>query len=447
MDTQYKQLIPALYLREGKAVKSLSDHSVTREDPASGAAEYDNGFTDAIMIFDLSDTDQEQEAHNDLIRKICGTTRVPVMAAGGIKRMEDVKKFLYAGCSMVFLNLSKKGNAELAAEVADKFGADRIGAAFRAEEELRENADLIRGNVSCLLYVGQEPFSGLSAVTKDALGCAEKDKEIPVIAQISESMCVRETLTPEGINGVTGAGVNKRIGKLQFVRNKLVSSGIPVRVRKASHSWNEFKLGPDGLLPVVVQEASTDQVLMVAYMNEQAYNMTVATGRMTYWSRSRKEIWVKGLTSGHYQFVRSLTADCDMDTLLAKVDQIGAACHTGSHSCFFNEVQKEEGREIFNPQTVLLNDYRTIAGRKEHPRKGSYTNYLFDKGIDKMLKKLGEESTEIIIAAKNPNPNEIVYEISDYLYHLMVVMVEKGISWDDVTEELARRQKKEENNS
>ena len=116
-------------------------------------------------------------------------------------------------------------------------------------------------------------------------------------------------------------------------------------------------------------------------------------------------------------------------------------------SCFFNEVQKEEGREIFNPQTVLLNDYRTIAGRKEHPRKGSYTNYLFDKGIDKMLKKLGEESTEIIIAAKNPNPNEIVYEISDYLYHLMVVMVEKGISWDDVTEELARRQKKEENNS
>ena len=220
MDTQYKQLIPALYLREGKAVKSLSDHSVTREDPASGAAEYDNGFTDAIMIFDLSDTDQEQEAHNDLIRKICGTTRVPVMAAGGIKRMEDVKKFLYAGCSMVFLNLSKKVNAELAAEVADKFGADRIGAAFRAEEELRENADLIRGNVSCLLYVGQEPFSGLSAVTKDALGCAEKDKEIPVIAQISESMCVRETLTPEGINGVTGAGVNKRIGKLQFVRNK-----------------------------------------------------------------------------------------------------------------------------------------------------------------------------------------------------------------------------------
>ena len=451
MDTQYKQLIPALFFREGKAVRSLTDHSVIPEDPALTASEYDNGFTDAIMIFDLSGTDQEQEAHNDLIRQICRSTRVPVMAAGRIRRMEDVKKFLYAGCSMAFLNLSKKENAELAAEVADKFGKDRIGAAFVTEEELTGNADLIKGNVSCLLYVGAQPFSGLSAGAKEALGCTEDENDIPVIAMIGEEMCVREALTPEGIRGVTGPGVNKRIGKLRFVKNKLVSSGIPVRVRKASHSWDEFKLGPDGLLPVVVQEASTDQVLMVAYMNEEAYNMTVATGRMTYWSRSRKEIWVKGLTSGHFQFVRSLTADCDMDTLLAKVDQIGAACHTGSHSCFFNEVQKEEGKEIFNPRTVLLNDYTTIADRREHPKKGSYTNYLFDKGLDKMLKKLGEESTEIIIAAKNPNPNEIVYEISDYLYHLMVVMVQKGITWDDVTEELARRQKKEaekeENNS
>ena len=194
----------------------------------------------------------------------------------------------------------------------------------------------------------------------------------------------------------------------------------------------------------MVQETATDQVLMVAYMNEEAYNMTVATGRMTYWSRSRSEIWVKGLTSGHFQYVHSLTADCDMDTLLAKVEQIGAACHTGSHSCFFNRVLEEEGKEEFNPQTVLLKDYQTITNRRDHPKKGSYTNYLFDKGIDKMLKKLGEEATEIIIAAKNPNPNEIVYEISDYLYHLMVVMAEKGITWEDVNKELARRQKKED---
>ena len=433
MDTQFKKLIPSIYLKDCKAVKSFSDNESAGEDPAALAAAYDNGFTDAMIIFDLSDTDKEQEAHNDIIRDICGRIRIPVIAAGRVRRMEDVKKFLYAGCAMACLNLSKEGNAQIAAEVADKFGADKIGACFSSEDQIEKNKELLDGNISCFIYVGDEPFEGL----------VKTETDLPVIAQITPKSCVRETLLRSGINGVTGPGVNTRTGKLQHVREKLISCGIPVKVREAAYNWSDFKLGPDGLLPVVVQEASTDQVLMVAYMNEEAYNMTVATGKMTYWSRSRGEIWVKGLTSGHFQYVHSLTADCDMDTLLAKVEQIGAACHTGSHSCFFNSVLTEEGKEAFNPQTVLLKDYQTITDRRDHPKKGSYTNYLFDKGIDKMLKKLGEEGTEIIIAAKNPNPNEIVYEISDYLYHLMVVMAEKGITWEDVTRELARRQKKE----
>ena len=434
MDTQFKKLIPSIYLKDCKAVKSFSDNESVSGDPAVLAASYDNGFTDALIIFDLSDTDKEQEAHNDIIRDICGRIRIPVIAAGRVRRMEDIKKFLYAGCAMACLNLSKEGNALIAAEVADKFGADKIGACFSSEDQIEKNKELLAGNISCFIYVGDEPFEGL----------AKTETDLPVIAQITQKSCVRETLLHNGINGVTGPGVNARTGKLQHVREKLISCGVPVKVRKAAYNWGDFKLGPDGLLPVVVQEASTDQVLMVAYMNEEAYNMTVATGRMTYWSRSRGEIWVKGLTSGHFQYVHSLTADCDMDTLLAKVEQIGAACHTGSHSCFFNSVLTEEGKEAFNPQTVLLKDYQTITDRRDHPKKGSYTNYLFEKGIDKMLKKLGEEGTEIIIAAKNPNPNEIVYEISDYLYHLMVVMAEKGITWEDVAGELARRQKKED---
>lgn len=434
MDTQFRKLIPSIYLYDKKAVKSLGNYETVSEDPAALAMQYDNGFTDALMIFDLSDNDHEQEAHNDIIREICSRVRIPVIAAGRVKRMEDVKKFLYAGCAMACLNLSKDENAQIAPEVADKFGADKIAGCFSSEEQIERNESLLKGNVSCYIYVGGEPFEGL----------VRTETEIPVIAQITENDCVRETLTNSAIQGVTGNGVNKRAGKLQHVRNKLVSCGIPVKIRTAAYKWSDFKLGPDGLLPVVVQETATDQVLMVAYMNEEAYNMTVATGRMTYWSRSRSEIWVKGLTSGHFQYVHSLTADCDMDTLLAKVEQIGAACHTGSHSCFFNRVLEEEGKEEFNPQTVLLKDYQTITDRRDHPKKGSYTNYLFDKGIDKMLKKLGEEATEIIIAAKNPNPNEIVYEISDYLYHLMVVMAEKGITWEDVNKELARRQKKED---
>ena len=179
---------------------------------------------------------------------------------------------------------------------------------------------------------------------------------------------------------------------------------------------------------------------MVAYMNEEAYEKTIQTGKMTYWSRSRKELWVKGDTSGHYQYVRSLAGDCDMDTLLARVDQVGAACHTGSHSCFFNEDLADTDPQSHNPGKVLERDYQTILDRRANPKEGSYTNYLFDKGLDKMLKKLGEENTEIIIAAKNPGSNEIIYEIADYLYHLMVVMADRNVSWDDVMEELARRQ-------
>lgn len=177
---------------------------------------------------------------------------------------------------------------------------------------------------------------------------------------------------------------------------------------------------------------------MVAYMNKESYEKTIRTGRMTYWSRSRNELWTKGDTSGHYQFVKSLTIDCDKDTILAKVSQIGAACHTGSRTCFFTDLVKKDYNDT-NPLKVFEEVYNTIRDRKDKPVDGVYTNYLFDKGIDKILKKVGEGATEIIIAAKNPDSEDIKYEISDFLYHLMVLMVEKGISWKDITEELADR--------
>ena len=435
MDTQYKQLIPAIYLQGKRAVKSLEDGEVISDDPLSLAVLYNNGFADGLMVFDLSSEDEEQEAHNDIIRSICAAVRIPVIGAGRIRRLEDVKKLLYAGCSMAALNLADPGNVELAAEAADRFSPDKIAGCFSDPAQAADNAAELDGNLSALFYVGDAPFAGFEE--------GSEPLAVPVIRQITEADCVMQTLRAANLGGVTGPGVNKRIGKLEHVRHKLDDAGIPVYIRKAAFPWESLKKGPDGLVPVVVQEDATDQVLMVAYMNREAYEMTVRTGRMTYWSRSRQEIWVKGLTSGHFQYVHSLTADCDMDTILARVDQVGAACHTGSHSCFFNEIMQEKGTEAFDPGKVLQADYNTIVERRDNPKKGSYTNYLFDKGIDKMLKKLGEESAEIIIAAKNPNPNEIVYEIADFLYHMMVVMAQKEITWDDITRELARRQKKE----
>ena len=156
------------------------------------------------------------------------------------------------------------------------------------------------------------------------------------------------------------------------------------------------------------------------------------------YSRSRNELWTKGLTSGHIQYVKSLTADCDYDTILAKVSQIGAACHTGNQSCFFNEIVKKEYVEK-NPQKVLGDVYNIILDRRENPKEGYYTNLLLEKGLDNILKKVGEENTEIIIAAKNTDHEHLKYEISDYIYHLMVLMAEKDITWEEITQELSQR--------
>ena len=201
----------------------------------------------------------------------------------------------------------------------------------------------------------------------------------------------------------------------------------------------DFEKG-GGLVPAIVQDAKTKNVLMLGYMNKEAYDKTLLTKKVTFWSRSRECLWTKGETSGHYQFVKELRIDCDNDTLLAKVHQLGAACHTGNTSCFFTELCKKEFAD-FNPLTVLTEDYNIIMDRKVNPKEGSYTNYLFEKGIDKILKKCGEEATEITIAAKNPDAEELKYEIADYLYHLMVLMVECDVDWNDIVKELANRRK------
>ena len=209
--------------------------------------------------------------------------------------------------------------------------------------------------------------------------------------------------------------------------------------------FSELKKNEDGLVPVITQDYENNQVLMLAYMNEEAYNKTIETGKMTYFSRSRQSLWCKGDTSGHYQYVKSLSIDCDKDTILAKVHQVGAACHTGNRSCFYTDIittqpdGSNQDDQSSGKLSVLQEVFETILDRKANPKEGSYTNYLFEKGIDKILKKCGEESAEIIIAAKNPDAMELKYEVADYLYHLMVLMAETGLNWDEIMTELANR--------
>ena len=191
----------------------------------------------------------------------------------------------------------------------------------------------------------------------------------------------------------------------------------------------------DGLIPAIVQDHYTREVLTLAYMNAETLALTIAEGRTVFWSRSRQTVWRKGETSGNVQRVVSITADCDRDALVIDVVKAGPACHTGAESCFFQPVYVSSELKPFTWQAL----YGLIKGRKTDPKAGSYTTYLFEKGREKILKKIGEEATEVIIAAAKADNEETVYEISDLAYHLLVLMVEAGISLEDVTKELEKR--------
>ena len=197
----------------------------------------------------------------------------------------------------------------------------------------------------------------------------------------------------------------------------------------------KLKFDENGLIPAVVVDAFSKKVLTVAYMNKESLKISMEKGLTCFYSRSRKELWLKGETSGNYQHIVSITADCDYDALTVVVEKDGPACHLNTDSCFTNEVYRAEDRHEFCIEGL----YDLLVGRKENMPEGSYTTYLFQKGIDKILKKVGEECTEVIIAGKANDKKEAIYEIADLAYHVMVMMVEMGISVEDVQRELASR--------
>ncbi len=205
---------------------------------------------------------------------------------------------------------------------------------------------------------------------------------------------------------------------------------------------NSLKFDASGLIPAVVQNVETNEVLMVAYMNADTIKQTIETGRATFWSRSRQEVWVKGDTSGNYMYVKEVRADCDCDCLVLLVNPAGPACHTGNRSCFFRKIENGkfvEDNSMPAHSDIFAREQAVVIDRKEHPEEGSYTNYLFEKGEDKILKKVGEEAAEVVIAGKNRDKDEISYEVADLIYHMTVMLVDNGMTWDDIYKEMERR--------
>lgn len=425
----YKRLTPCIFIANGKGVRWFDDKEVVADDVIALAKHYNDNGADELLVIDLSSEDEEHEESIDLMKKINRVIRIPMTAGGNIKRMEDVKKILYTGAKRAMLNFSKSDSHKIIEEAAKRFGKEKIAVSLNDFDALFKQQHIIESYSSEIIFMHRLDLNSVMNIT-----------EIPcvVLTDTMEQSEILKILKCDGIKGVSGKFISDETMDFLKFKELCTKEGIQMTSFESMIDFSEFKLNKDGLLPVVVQHYKTKEVLMLAYMNEEAFYHTIKSGKMTYYSRSRNELWIKGETSGHTQYVKSLTIDCDKDTLLAKVDQIGAACHTGNPTCFFTPIVGVDIDEK-NPLQVFESVYDTIVDRKEHPKDGSYTNYLFDKGIDKILKKVGEEATELVIAAKNPNPEEIKYEMSDFLYHAMVLMVDRGVTWEDIVNELADR--------
>ena len=419
-----------LFIVNGRVYRDEALTDCIDESLAKDVRYYGDINADAFYVTIFADGDEGKDASIKALKEITKESEIPVMASFPIEREEDVKKLIYADAKKVVLNLSKQSNWDMLEDVSKRFGKDRITVSFDNYSNLgvyRKAAETYASG--CFVFGGVKPEDVSAAI------------ELPLYYSLPNVTLEKllDITAFESVAGVFGKVLNDSAGSINSIKGLLSERGVSVSAFAAGIPWSKLRKNKDGLIPVIAQDYKTGAVLMLAYMNEEAYYTTLKTGKMNYYSRSRNAQWEKGEESGHFQYVKALYADCDYDTLLAKVSQIGVACHTGNPTCFFNEVASKEYAEK-NPLKVFEQVYGVICDRKEHPKEGSYTNYLFDKGIDKILKKVGEEASEIIIASKNPDAGEIKYEISDFLYHCMVLMVEKGITWEEICSELAARE-------
>lgn len=307
----YFNLIPAIYLYNGKVVDKDTREIIGNGNPVSLATIYDNNGADELLIFDLSATDNEHEANISAIIQIADAVDIPMLVGGNIKRLEDVKKYIYAGAKKAIL--CSEMNMELLDEASARFGSENI--ALYSDEEIDKS---VKEKIS--LIVSQN-----SAI--------KSDKDILYIGEQNINIFAKNG----NAYGVSSIQFDKKFNFMNY-KTELKAQNIPVNVFESPMKFSDFKTNEDDMIPVIVQDYKTDKVLMLAYMNEEAFNNTIATGKMTYYSRSRDELWVKGETSGHYQYVKELYMDCDVDTMLAKVRQTGVPCHTGADTCFFNEL-------------------------------------------------------------------------------------------------------------
>ena len=457
-----KRIITCLDIDNGRVVKGVNFINLKDAgDPVVIAKAYNEQGADEIVLLDINASYEKRGTMLRLVKKVANIVSIPLTVGGGIRTVEDFRQMLEMGADKVSIGSAAVKNPNLILETSRKFGSKKVVIAIDVKKVDDEYHVYIQGGKK---DTGLEAISWAKEVEK--LGAGEilltsmdadgtkKGYDIEITKKISDAVDIPviasggagkmedflEAFTIGGAHAALAASLfhfkEVDIGEL---KDYLYGEGVNIRRGKGDMELlKEIKFDEKGLIPAIVQDIKTKEVLMMAYMNEESLKKTLETNKTWFWSRSRQELWNKGATSGNIQKVVQVDYDCDGDSLLVLVEQKGVACHTGERSCFYNSIYKttEEGAV---GSEVLEQLYKIIDDRKVNPVEGSYTKYLFDKGIDKILKKIGEESAEVIIAAKNPDKEAIVYETSDLIYHLFVLLREKGIPLEDIYKELRSR--------
>ncbi len=425
---KHKNLTAVIYLKDGAAVKGRDDDAGAGEF-GELARLYNDSGVDQLYVFDLSDTEQGREAGIEAVKKLCRIVEIPIYGTGNIEEIEDMERLLHAGCKGVILNSTSHDALHLMEEGARRFGREKLLFSIGNADFIFKHRGVVERYVQKLVVLNDYIIGSIEDLT--TLPCS-------VIVSGYDTKSWVEILKKDWVTGIGGDYLSSKDTDVSNVKKLLAAEGITTKKFESSMEWKEFKLNSDGLLPVVVQHYQTGEVLMVAYMNEEAFQTTLSLGKMAYYSRSRKKLWIKGETSGHYQYVKSLTIDCDKDTLLAGVSQVGAACHTGNQTCFYQDLFREKyvGGD---PLKVLETLYGRMLEKKAHAEEKRNAGGLFGGGQDKILKKLGADTTGLLLAAKNQDSEDVRSGITDLLYHTVALMAEKGITWDDIVEELSQR--------
>lgn len=434
-----KKIVACLDIVEGKVAKGVKFKDVkSLHDPIERGLYYQDQGVDELVYYDIRATEEGRATFLDQIRTLAKDLTIPLTVGGGIKSLEDIERTLEAGADKVSISSAALKNPALISRASEKFGSERIMVAIDVLKE--EDGSYQVYGAGGKVPSGQEALDwalemedrGAGEICINAIHTdgVQEGFDLDLMAYLK-----REVAIPLIASGGAGKmedfrkafdlGIDKALGASVFHYDIL---DIPLLKAYCAMDFSQ-------LIPTIIQDWESGEVLMLAYSNEESFKKMVETGRTWFYSRSRKKLWNKGEESGNFQEVKSISLDCDSDAILVRVQTQGPACHTGARSCFFNEVLPSD----VDP-SIIVQEYRLIEDRKKNPQDG-YTDYLFREGLDKILKKVGEEATETVIASKNPDPAELIYEVSDLYYHLNVLLVDRGIRPAEVLEEIKKRRK------